>query len=131
MALPSRISMERTIRVICVIALVCLGFAHKPPASLASTLTPAEIAALTLPDGTLPELCLPGSEEGGKSKHHATGSDCAACRITAVAIVAEPSDATGVRLIATLQATLPKPSEAHYRHLFPPNSAPRAPPFSA
>lgn len=131
MALPSRISIEGMIRIICVIALVCLGLSHKPPAAVGSTLSTEEIAALTLPDGALPELCLPGTDAEGKTKPHATGSDCEACRITAAAMLPQPSDAVGVRLVATVEASLPKPSEAHYRQLFPPSSAPRAPPTLA
>ncbi|WP_084369083.1 hypothetical protein [Rhizobium sp. RU36D] len=128
MAFLSRTSIERMIRILCVIALVCLGLAHKPPAFAANSLSAAEIAALTLPDGTLPELCLPEMHADGKTKPHAMGSDCEACRVTAVVVLPQPSDEVGIRLVASIEASLPKPAEAHYRQLFPPSSAPRAPP---
>lgn len=131
MGLFGRISMERVIRIVCVIALLSLGLAHRPPAATAATLSPAEIAALTLPDGTLPELCLPGTDTDGKVKPHAAASDCEGCRISAMALLPEPSDTVGVRLAAAGEIVLPKPAEAHYRQLFPPSSAPRAPPILA
>ncbi|MDH4411909.1 MAG: hypothetical protein QE484_01285 [Rhizobium sp.] len=89
------------------------------------------MAAFVLPDGTLPELCLPGADADGKTKPHTIATDCEACRITATVMLPQPSDAVGIRLAAAVEAELPKPTEAHYRQLFPPSSAPRAPPILA
>jgi hypothetical protein len=122
------ISFDRAIRMICVIALVLLGLAHRPATSPAPQLSPQEIAALTLPDGTLPELCLPS--EDGKSKPHAGTSTCEACRIAATALLPTPSDDVGTRLPLIAAVALPQPAEAHYRQLFPPASHPRAPPVT-
>jgi hypothetical protein len=119
---------DRAIRIICVVALVLLGLAHRPPVPAVPTFTPAEVALLTLPDGTVPELCLPGMEQDGKSKSHTTASDCEACRISAAFALPAPSDLVGIRMPVVVAAVLPQPAEAHYRQLFPPNSAPRAPP---
>jgi len=124
-----RMSFERAIRMICVVALVLLGLAHRPVASPAPQFSPQEIAALTLPDGTLPELCLPS--EDGKGKAHAATSDCEACRISATALLPTPSDAVGIRMPLVATVDLPQPAEAHYRQLFPPDSHPRAPPVTA
>ncbi|MFC3318233.1 hypothetical protein ACFOHY_15580 [Rhizobium rosettiformans] len=121
-------SFDRAIRMICVVALVLLGLAHRPVVSSVPQLSPQEIAALTLPDGTLPELCLPS--EDGKSKPHAGTSTCEACRIAATALLPTPSDAVGARMPFVAAIVLPLPAEAHYRQLFPPASHPRAPPVT-
>jgi hypothetical protein len=55
-------------------------------------------------------------------------SDCEACRISASVVLPPPSDLVGIRMPVAIAAVLPQPAEAHYRQLFPPNSAPRAPP---
>ena len=121
-----QMSFERAMSMICVMALVLLGFAHRPVVSSSPQLSPQEIAALTLPDGTVPELCLPS--EDGKGKVHAAASDCEACRIAAAALLPAPADAVGIRMSLIAAVTLPQPAEAHYRQLFPPDSHPRAPP---
>ncbi|PYB70036.1 hypothetical protein DMY87_22405 [Rhizobium wuzhouense] len=124
-----RTGFDRAIRMICVIALVLLGLAHRPPVPAIPVLDPSEVARLILPDGTLPELCLPGTDQDGKSKTHTAASDCEACRISAAIALPAPADLVGIRLPVAIAAVLPQPAEAHYRQLFPPNSAPRAPPI--
>lgn len=114
---------------ICVLALVLLGLAHQPVAAPTTQFSPDEIAALMLPDGSLPELCLPS--EGGKVKPHAGASDCEACRISAAVLLPTPADAVGKRLALAASVSLPPPAEAHYRQLFPPDTHPRAPPATA
>lgn len=123
------LSFDRAIRMICVIALVLLALAHRPAVPSTPQLSPQEIAALTLPDGSLPELCLP--TEDGKAKGHTASSDCEACRIAASALLPAPADAVGIRMPLIAAVTLPQPAEAHYRQLFPPDSHPRAPPITA
>ena len=122
------LSFDRAIRMICVVALVLLGLAHRPAVPPTPQLSPQEIAALTLPDGSLPELCLP--TEDGKAKGHAVSSDCEACRIAASALLPAPADSVGFRMPLIAAVTLPQPAEAHYRQLFPPDSHPRAPPIT-
>ena len=123
-----RMSFDRAIRMLCVVALVLLGLAHRPAVSPAPQFSPQEIAALTLPDGTLPELCLPSDEGTGKS--HMASSDFEACRISAAVLLPAPADAVGSRMPLIAAVTLPQPAEAHDRQLFPPDSHPRAPPVS-
>ncbi len=125
----NRMSFDRAIRMLCVVALVLLGLAHRPAVSPAPQFSTQEIAALTLPDGTVPELCLPS--EDGKGKIHAAASDCEACRISAAALLPVPADAVGIRMPLASAIILPQPAEAHYRQLFPPDSHPRAPPVTA
>ncbi|MCM2475362.1 hypothetical protein HGO38_17920 [Rhizobium sp. CG5] len=118
-------------RTLCVIALIAVGFAHRTPTLTPSSLSPAELAALTLPDGTLPELCLPGHEEDGKHKGHLAVGDCEACLISASALLPTPADMAGARLPIFAETLLPPRFEAFHRHIFPPNAAPRAPPYPA
>lgn len=125
----NRMSFDRAIRMICVVALILLGLGHRPAISSVPELSPQEIAALTLPDGTVPELCLPS--EDGKGKVHAAASDCEACRIAAAALLPAPADDVGIRMSLTAAVSLPQPAEAHFRQLFPPASHPRAPPVTA
>lgn len=116
------------VRTLCVIALFSVGFSHRVPA-FAPNLSPAEIAALTLPDGTLPELCLPAGDHDGKG--HVLKGDCEACRISSAALLPQPADMAGVVIRAKAAILLPPAFEAFQRQLFPPNAAPRAPPAPA
>ncbi|GEO85865.1 MULTISPECIES: hypothetical protein [Alphaproteobacteria] len=114
-------------RTLCVIALIAVGLSHRPPAFGPPNLSPAEIAALTLPDGSLPELCLGGEGEDGKN--HSGTSHCDACLISSSVLTPTPVDVAGVRLAIVVAALLPPRFEAFHRHVFPPNAAPRAPPL--
>ena len=84
---------------------------------------------MTLPDGTLPELCLPVDGQAGKGQFRA--APCDACVISASVLLPTPSDITGRRLPAASAVQLLPRVEAFYRQLFPPNAAPRAPPHPA
>jgi hypothetical protein len=95
------------VRVACVLALILVAFAHRPAAFAAE---PFDAAAYTLPDGTIPDLCVPGNS--GEGDVHATG--CEFCRLAATVILPEPRSefwhllATGER-IAPLAAAFPAP----------------------
>lgn len=84
------------VRMLCMLALVFLSFAHKPV--VAAPLSPAELAAITLPDGTIADLCINGGVDHGKFKQ-GLGPGCEACRISAAALLPVPTDIGG-RLIA-------------------------------
>lgn len=118
------------IRALCVIAFVAVGFSHRVPAISANSLQPGEIAALTLPDGSLPELCLPGAGDDDGQGPMADGQ-CEACVIAASALLPLPVDTIGAAMPRPGDALLPPRVEALHRQLFPPNAAPRAPPLSA
>ena len=124
-----RLRWQFVIRALCVVALLAVGFGHRTPALAASPLSLGELAALTLPDGTLPELCLPGDEHAGKGQF--TTAPCDACVISASVLLPTPADITGKRLSASAEVQLPPRVEAFHRQLFPPNAAPRAPPRPA
>ncbi|NML75574.1 hypothetical protein HHL25_15685 [Rhizobium sp. S-51] len=118
-------------RALCVIALVAVGFAHRAPTAAASKLSSAEVAALTLPDGSLPELCLPGQDDDGAQKDHLGSGTCEACLISASVLLPSPTDLTGARIVVVAETLLPPRFEAFHRLIFPPNAAPRAPPHPA
>ena len=117
-------------RVMCIVALCAVGFAHRAPVAFATVLSASEVAALTLPDGTLPDLCLPGQDEDSKSKTHTVSADCEACRIAGEALPLTPTDLVGTRLPIATHIALRLRAEDFYRQLFPPNGGPRAPPVS-
>ena len=112
------------LRFICAIALVMVGFAHKP---LPAMPPQVQFAAYTLPDGKLPTLCLNDTatqpEKGGLHDH-----GCDACRLTASILMPEPPS---IGALAVAFATVARTVERQYRlqrALYPPNSGPRAPP---
>lgn len=116
-------------RIFCALALLFVGLSHQPPALSAPTLTPAEIAAYTLPDGTLPVLCLPSEDGAGKNHSHDFGSGCEACRLASAILLPVPPTIGGVTLVREADRFIPIRDEAFYRQLFPPNASPRAPPL--
>lgn len=88
--MPRRLNI--IVRMMIVVALATIGFAHKPvmagpvPASV-------EYAAYKLPDGTLPVLCITvtGDENmSGQRKGSADAYGCEACRLAASILVSAP-----------------------------------------
>lgn len=120
-------NMAKLVRMLCAIALFCVGFAHKPP-SIESAIPLSEIAAYILPDGTVPVLCLFHHDETGKHQSPDFGNGCEACRITASIILPAPADSIGQAIFVATEIQLPIWHEAVYRQLFPPNTSPRGPP---
>ncbi len=118
-------SWMKWLRMACAIALLSVGFAHKPLDVQA--LSQVELAAYTLPDGTVPDLCLPGDDGSGKLKHQMS-HDCEACRLSASVVIPQPP-AVGGAVMASAQPLLPPVrAEAFRQRLYPPGSGPRAPP---
>ena len=117
---------QLAVRMLCALALVFVAFAHQPV--IAASNNQIDLAAYTLPDGTVPVLCLPGSDgDTEKGKHHAD-KDCEACRISASVHLPAPPQVIAIHLPVAVNEVLPIRAEAFYRQLFPPNAAPRAPP---
>ncbi len=54
------------VRMLCALALVFVAFAHKPITTASAD--QIDLAAYTLPDGTVPVLCLPGSGDQGSAQ---------------------------------------------------------------
>lgn len=116
------------VRMLCALALLLVGFAHKPPVAAAHALTPAELSLYTLPDGTLPDLCLTSEDGGAKHDGGTFGSGCEACRLSASVILPQPADTAGEPVLREADRFVPVRIEAFYRQLFPPSAAPRGPP---
>ncbi len=116
------------VRALCTLALLFVGFAHKP--AMAAPWLPAatELAQYVLPDGTLPVLCL--SSEHGKASHDGQdkGSGCEACRLSASVLLPVPQAGALEPILREIARSMPLRAEAHHRQLFPPNTAPRGPP---
>ncbi len=115
-------------RMLCVIALACLSFAHRP--ALAAPLSPAELAAITLPDGTVADICF--SDGVGHAKTKGTyGRDCEACRIGAGLLLPQPSDVAGDVIAFAEVGDRPLIEAAVQGHRFQPGAPPTAPPHPA
>ena len=114
------------VRILCVIALVFVGFSHKLIASSPST--PVDIAAYALPDGTLPLLCV-GGQASGPDTNAALFASCEFCRISTAIVL--PDNVVVPQRVSFVTADLPAtPARVSSRK---PASAtpatPRAPPF--
>lgn len=118
------------VHALCMLALFAVGFAHKIPSVSASPLTPSEIASYTLPDGTLPVLCISDQalSDHDQDHKHKADSGCEACRISASILLPLPADTVGLLAKLDRKVTFPRLNEPLVARLFPPNSAPRAPP---
>lgn len=75
-------------RLLCVIALLLVGFAHRMPA--ASPQPDVDLSAYALPNGTLPVICQsPSGTQDGSGKA-VFFSDCGFCRLASTAILPVP-----------------------------------------
>jgi hypothetical protein len=119
------------LRIICVVALVSLSFAHRPVAlasTTADTGLPTDISAFLLPDGTLPILCF--SSDRNSEKGNAGSGSCEACRLSATTDIPQ-SPAIGERLVSPVLVTQNTPKAIVLQQAsFPPAAPPRAPPIS-
>ena len=107
-----RSSWQFVIRALCVVALLAVGFGHRTPVLVFSQLSAEDVAAMTLPDGTLPELCLPVDGQAGKGQF--TAARCDACLISASVRGCLPSSLSGARHPVR---PLPEPGSASERSL--------------
>ena len=115
------------VRILCAIALLSVGFAHRPAVS-AAELTPLELAQYRLPDGTLPVLCVTERTPDGKEHSKAYMPGCEACRISAAILLPTPPTDICEHLTFVREDIVVARSETFRRQLYPPNSGPRAPP---
>lgn len=116
------------VRMICALALVFVGLAHKPPLVDHPPVPASEIARYMLPDGTFAVLCLPSGEE--KSGHHGkdVGSPCEACRLTGSVILPCPVDMTGMRIAFAGEHIAPAKPAQFDRPPLASSASPRGPP---
>jgi len=110
------------LRLFCAMLLVVLGFAHRP---LAATV-PLDVSAYSLPDGSLPTICIPGDIDDKNGK--AAGQHCDACRITSAAALPSPSCDSAAIAPPVERVAFAFTPERFHRLNFPPNAPPRGPP---
>ena len=117
--------LSQTLRILCAVALLSVGFAHRPP-ELRSGQEVADV--LALPDGTIPSLCLPGAvtRQGQENARH--GGNCDACVLYASIALPTPGDATGTRLMPPGEIIRPDRARFEAPPVIIANAAPRAPP---
>lgn len=115
------------LRILCAVAFVFLGLAHKP--ATVAAFSPAELATLVLPDGTIPDICLNDAVDGdAKPGKHAAGPGCEACRIGAAMLLPEPVDLVGAVLAFRMVAARALVEAAIAGIRYQPGAPPRAPP---
>lgn len=120
---------NRLTRLLCVLALLFLGFAHKPP-QIIGDLTVAEAAAYLLPDGTFPQICDESgdvaAQKGGHGPLH-TASHCEACLISATSLL-PPPPGVSPPVLREAERLLPLGFAQHGLTEFRLTAAPRGPP---
>ncbi|WP_420960305.1 hypothetical protein [Brucella sp. IR073] len=117
------------VRFLCALALVFVAFAHKP-----IDLGPGDgydLAAYTLPDGTVPVLCLPSGKGDDHRGHddHLYSQACEACRISSGFVCPVPPKAPGPALSTGEVAARVAVAPVIRRDSYPPSAPPQAPPF--
>jgi len=116
--------MAKSLRVLCAIALLSVGFAHKPMTAFAAD--HVQSLAYQLPDGTFAEIC--SEHDGDQHKGKMADFGCDACRLSASILVPmPPSEAGDILRVSSDVSVVERPESIRHR-LYPPNSGPRAPP---
>ena len=114
------------VRMLCALALVFVAFAHQP-VSAAPALD--DLSAYTLPDGSLPVLCL--TDTGNKKDHHKTawhGTGCEACRLVSSVILPVPATVASSKIEPLQSLAIKREAALIARHAYPPSAPPQAPP---
>lgn len=119
--------MMKGVRILCALALLLVGFAHKTPVLDGASIRSAELSQYVFPDGTPHVLCLPGEAGDAEHDHPDFGSGCEACRLSASVLLPTPENTTGW-LIRPADRFVPIRVETFSRPLLLPNAAPRGPP---
>lgn len=111
------------LRLACVLALVMVGFAHKPVSAYPAQ---ALAAAYQLPDGTYASICFDDDHAG--APHTAKDFGCDACRLTGAILVPAPPSVSGLAIAFAGEVKVFERRQRLSRALYPPSSGPRAPP---
>jgi hypothetical protein len=120
--------MMKGVRILCALALLFVGFAHKAPMLDGASAQSAELSQYVFPDGTPHVLCLPGGSDDDEHEHPDFGSGCEACRLSASILSPTPEDTTGWLIRLPVDRVVPMHVETFRRPLLLPNAAPRGPP---
>ncbi|WP_417412203.1 DUF2946 family protein [Hoeflea sp.] len=120
------ISRSGLVRIVCALSLLLVAFAHKPLVSpaAASAYAGVDVADFILPDGTLPDLCLGGEEDG----HHSAFNHCEACRIFASVDLPSPVDVFVVNALGPAAHLTPRQDDRIVGSFLRPGASPRGPP---
>lgn len=121
-------SRAMALRILCAVALLFIGFAHRP---LAAGMPSAfEQAAYVLPDGSFADLCINGGAVDGKIKHGPQQA-CEACRIANALLLPPPTDLHGTTLSFRHVAAVVFAERIASLKRERPGAPPRAPPALA
>jgi len=115
------------LRILCAVALLSVGLAHGP-VSAAPTLV--DLAAYTLPDGTIADICIDDMVDG-KEKMHRPAKACEACRIGHAALLPLPSVPDALPAPARMAEARPRAGPVLSARHERPGAIPRAPPALA
>lgn len=112
-------------RLLCVFAVLSFGFSSNASAG-AREISPQELAAYMLPDGSVPVLCVTVPDGSGSGKLVRLHADTLA--VQQPAALPAPQPGTGLLVRPSFAGwVLPATPPLHH-HLYPPGSGPRAPP---
>jgi len=78
------------LRLWCAIAILLIGFGHKPPILSERVDRAAQSAEYVLPDGSLPILCISLHDDEGTSHPVSFGVACEICRLSSSIILPQP-----------------------------------------
>lgn len=120
--------MGRLTRILCALALILVGFAHKPP-HVVTTVPASEVAAYTLPDGTVPMLCDLANLADDDHDHGPSQGPlrCEACLLSA-STLAPPPPGLAVPPLRLAGTFLPQDLDGGPATAFRLTAAPRGPP---
>lgn len=115
------------VRILCAIALLCLGFTHQLPNADAASISISDFEQYVLPDGTLPVLCLSDMDSQSHSSTK-VGNGCEACRLSASILLPAPGDTSSWLIPRSADRFIEQKAETVvWRHLTA-CASPRGPP---
>lgn len=120
------------IRILSVLALMLVAFAHKPVA-----LASPEQLLLTqyvLPDGSYPVLCITDQaidhDGHDRDQHLHNNNICDACRISSTFLCPQPAVSTGAAPNKSAMDVIIPSEPVLKQAIYPPSAPPHAPPFA-
>ncbi len=119
------------IRLMSVLALMLVGFAHKSIDLNAPN--PYQLAQLRLPDGSYPVLCIDDHASAGDHQGHDRHADknaCEACRISSAFLCPAPTSSSGAVAQLANADTITPSQPILRRNIYPPAAPPQAPPLT-
>lgn len=121
----------KCVRLLCALALLLVGFAHKAPLAEAQAFPSLESSQYVFPDGSAHSLCLPGADEDGAHGSPYARSGCEACRLGASMLLPPPVDIDGWLIRLPADRFSRSSYDAPRRPIVKAGGAPRAPPVTS